>query len=96
MSAQSYAFTYYRLLVTIYILLGYHSNNAFFVLGNYPFTTDDLNSRQESILERLRNDMSLAVNENNIPKELKGQEHSLHENLQIRNLEVGIYCYVVL
>ena len=55
------------------------------VSGGYPYSSDDLSARQAQILDKLRGDMTLLMNEEIVPNELK--EPNFGE-MFLRNLEV--------
>ena len=76
-------------LFLIYVLIDCYFSYAKLVYGDYPYSSDDLSLRQESILEKLRGDMSLIMNEELVPTELKSP---IYGELFMRNLEV---CYVL-
>ena len=64
------------------------------VTGGYPYSSDDLTSRQEQILDKLRGEMSLLINDDIVPSELK---ESPFGKLLLRNMEVncGVHTVVV-
>lgn len=53
--------------------------------AGYPYSSDDMSMRQEQLLEKLRGDMSLVVNEEIVPRELRNP--TLGDFL-MRNMEV--------
>lgn len=72
------------------IAIAYNSN-TFLVFGGYPFSSDDLSVRQSQILDKLRGDMTLLINEEIVPSELR--EPSFGEQF-LRNVEVHICTFL--
>lgn len=76
--------TYRSLLLTL-ITIGSYSNHGKLVRAGYPYSTDDMSARQEFLLEKLRGDMSITVNEEILPAELLDP---LLGELLMRNMQV--------
>ena len=53
--------------------------------AGYPYSTDEMSARQEFLLEKLRGDMSITVNEEILPTELLDP---LLGELLMRNMQV--------
>ena len=62
------------------------------VTGGYPYSSDDLTARQEQILDKLRGEMSLLLNDDIVPSELK---QSSFGKLFLRNMEVNWSVHIV-
>ena len=62
-----------------------YNSNTFLVFGGYPFSSDDLSARQSQILDKLRGDMTLLINEEIVPSELKEPFYGAQF---LRNVEV--------
>ena len=69
----------------LYTLIGSYSERGRLVHAGYPYSSDDMSMRQEQLLEKLRGDMSLVVNEEIVPRELRNP--TLGDFL-MRNMEV--------
>lgn len=79
------SFNYYRAFLAFFAIVCYSNCGKLLVLGGYPYSSDDLSARQAQILDKLRGDMTLLMNEEIVPNELK--EPSFGE-MFLRNLEV--------
>lgn len=79
------SFNYYRAFLAFLAIVCYSNSGNVLVSGGYPYSSDDLSARQAQILDKLRGDMTLMMNEDIVPNELK--EPSFGE-MFLRNLEV--------
>ena len=82
--------SFFQRIAFISIAIAYNSN-TFLVFGGYPFSSDDLSVRQSQILDKLRGDMTLLINEEIVPSDLR--EPSFGEQF-LRNVEVYICAFL--
>ena len=61
---------WFQQIAIISIAIVYNPDNLL-VIGGYPFSSDDLSIRQLQILDKLRGDMTLLINEEIVPDELR-------------------------
>jgi hypothetical protein len=80
------SFNYCRAFLAFFAIVCYSNSGKVLVSGGYPYSSDDLSVRQAQILDKLRGDMTLLMNEEIVPNELK--EPSFGE-MFLRNLEVN-------
>ena len=81
-----YVHSWFQRIAIISIAIVYNSK-TYLVFGGYPFSSDDLSVRQAQILDKLRGDMTLLINEEIVPIELKEPSYGAQF---LRNVEVNI------
>jgi hypothetical protein len=80
------SFNYCRTFLAFFAIVCYPNSGKVLVSGGYPYSSDDLSARQAQILDKLRGDMTLLMNEEIVPNELKDPSFGV---MFLRNLEVN-------